>query len=499
MSRRLAAALILVLCAAATALVLARRARPAFPVSDIAITELYTRDAAHARLAVGPYSRFGWHHPGPLLFYLLAPLYVAGGGNIAALHAAALALSLLAIGAAWYAAFVFSGPPLATAVLLAATLLIVRVPSLAASPWNPHAVVLPSIALVLFGAVAAAGRAEVLWIVALVASLIVQSDVAVVPVASVVMLVAMRRAPWHSVAIAAGVAAVVWMVPVLQQVTHTPGNLGALWRFFTSGGRAHVTLTTALAAWSDAMAAPFVPGFVLARGTILEPAVVWSHVTIAAAVVGAAAAGAIVADRRGAAAVSWFGTLSAGASLVALWSATRIEPPMSDHFTFWIAALGVADLAAVVALAPWTPAVEPIAVVAAAAIVAGLGVREVSRAADGTFAITSNAPSAPNFATSIRAYLAAQQVRRPLFRIDQEQWWLAAAILAELDREGVDYAVEPDWMPMFPDRFATNGTEDAELTLAAVGLNRGLAERPGNVTVDVSSFIHVEAVRRPRS
>jgi hypothetical protein len=137
--------------------------------------------------------------------------------------------------------------------------------------------------------------------------------------------------------------------------------------------------------------------------------------------------------------------------------------------------------------------------VIAGALAAGGGIRDVSRAADGRFAITSDAPSVPNFVTSVRGYLSAEHVGRPLFRIDQEQWGLAVGILAELDRQGVAFAIEDDWLPMFPERFRARGTEDAEVTLAAARRHLDLAARPGNVTVDVSSFIHVEAIRRRRA
>ena len=42
------------------------------PQKDTALAELYTRHAARGDLLLGPYSRFGWHHPGPLLYYLYA-------------------------------------------------------------------------------------------------------------------------------------------------------------------------------------------------------------------------------------------------------------------------------------------------------------------------------------------------------------------------------------------------------------------------------------------
>src|SRR5581483_3884451 len=39
---------------------------------DIALLVLSARDALHRGVLVGPYSRYGWHHPGPSYFYLLA-------------------------------------------------------------------------------------------------------------------------------------------------------------------------------------------------------------------------------------------------------------------------------------------------------------------------------------------------------------------------------------------------------------------------------------------
>ena len=44
-------------------------------VGDLALTELQTRDVGHNWIDLGPYSRDGWSHPGPALFYALAPLY----------------------------------------------------------------------------------------------------------------------------------------------------------------------------------------------------------------------------------------------------------------------------------------------------------------------------------------------------------------------------------------------------------------------------------------
>ena len=65
---------------------------------DQALMDLAARRAAHLDQLVGPYSRAGFHHPGPAVFYLLAPFVrllassgsgCIGGGviNLAALTA----------------------------------------------------------------------------------------------------------------------------------------------------------------------------------------------------------------------------------------------------------------------------------------------------------------------------------------------------------------------------------------------------------------------------
>src|SRR5689334_21809716 len=47
-----------------------RSAPETYPVADTATTSLYALHAARGDLAVGSYSRFGWNHPGPLLYQL---------------------------------------------------------------------------------------------------------------------------------------------------------------------------------------------------------------------------------------------------------------------------------------------------------------------------------------------------------------------------------------------------------------------------------------------
>jgi hypothetical protein len=54
---------------------LSTAATPFATGSDDAVTEMMVRRATSLDLAYGPYSRFGWRHPGPLFFYFLAPFH----------------------------------------------------------------------------------------------------------------------------------------------------------------------------------------------------------------------------------------------------------------------------------------------------------------------------------------------------------------------------------------------------------------------------------------
>src|SRR5258706_2457511 len=74
-SFRLVAVALLFAFATLALLAYARQAAPYVPVGDLALIESYTIDASGGKLLVGAYSRFGWNHPGPAYFYLLAPFY----------------------------------------------------------------------------------------------------------------------------------------------------------------------------------------------------------------------------------------------------------------------------------------------------------------------------------------------------------------------------------------------------------------------------------------
>src|SRR3954467_5648186 len=81
----------------AAAILVARGGRPVVPVSDTAVIESYTLYASRAQLLVESNSRYGWHHPGPLYFYLLARVYTLAGASTPGLSAGALLINIESI------------------------------------------------------------------------------------------------------------------------------------------------------------------------------------------------------------------------------------------------------------------------------------------------------------------------------------------------------------------------------------------------------------------
>jgi hypothetical protein len=128
------------------------------PGGDQAVIEIGTGNAAKLDQGLGPYSRFGWSHPGPSWYYLLAPLYRLLGEHswamtvaVAAVHAAAAAAIVLAVRC-------FGARRLFVVAAAAVLLYVTSLPGEEwRAVWNPYALLLPAGLLLVLCAGAAAG------------------------------------------------------------------------------------------------------------------------------------------------------------------------------------------------------------------------------------------------------------------------------------------------------------------------------------------------------
>ena len=216
---------------------------------DVAANELSVQNAAHLHQAVGPYDRFGWFHPGPMLFYLLAIPYVLMHWNGAALEVGAALINLVAaVGIVGLVARRAGGKAaLGTAAILCA-FEFVRGVAYIPNAWGPEVIVLPAVLFFVLCADLAAGGVWSLVGAVVVGTFLVQTEIgtgsAVViglGLAGCVRIVDWRvhgtlrpslRNSRRAVLAALGVGAVLWAPPVWQQVTNSPGNLGVVTNYF---------------------------------------------------------------------------------------------------------------------------------------------------------------------------------------------------------------------------------------------------------------------------
>jgi hypothetical protein len=448
---------------------------------DYAALELYTRLAAQGQQLLGPYSRFGFHHPGPAYFYASVPLYLLTGGRFAGilltaglLNAACIVLILWRLGRDGGTAALLGS------ALVLAQFLSWRSPSWLFSAWNPSVAVLPfGLALVSFAAVAA-GRVRALPVAALAASFAAQTHLGCLPAAltlaaaaGLLLMPRVRalaglapRPPLSRAAllITALVLAVMWAPPIVEQLSAGGGNLAHIVGFTTYFGEAHpprevlAAVGAATAGWmAGAREGSSAAGFVL--------------VVIALAV---AHGGARVSGRAFPAALSLVTFAGLGAALL---SAARVTGPLMPYLLRWMAMLAVAAAAALAGgVAPLLgdraplsrrPRLATTLALVALAVIAGRNLALAQAARQAPPQAPEESQAAGRLAAAISPVVATSS-RRPLVEVsphaDRD---LVLGVLLALDKSGTRFAVRPFGPYRLGGRWTPDGTEDARLVLGA--------------------------------
>ena len=534
---RIATALV-VLVLVYAAVSIARRSEPTFPVSDEALIELSTLNAAQGHQLLGPYSRYAWHHPGPLLFYILAPFYAAGGFRSPALSAGALTINLAAFAIAVWILVRRGGLALTVVFCVLFGSYLARLGDLQVSAWNAHVAIVSAAALLVLAAAVASGWMRLLPAVAFLASFVVQTHVALLPLAAVAVMVALAGAelaplgadaaatrpsklgPYGSDPAATGpsklgpydrgrwrqainrsiwVTLAVWLVPAVEQMMPGGGNVTQMWRFAVqpSGGAA---MPVAFEGWAHALLAFVRPGLATPRGLLLpHDGAGWAGIC---AITEVLMLPIVVwwAHRRGRTLHRWLAIELFFVSGAALWAVSRIPDGIHEHDVFWISAVGVLNGAVIVAaLIEWAAMRglgaatwgRPDAVRAAALAV--VSVMIVGVVADGLYQLrtlalrsrtmTRNDRRILNATDLIRSEIKRLGARRPKVLIDQPVWDAAAGVTLQLRKQGISLAVPPGLERMFSGTAAADGSEDVEIAFCGGPCHDTLAARPDNVVL----------------
>jgi hypothetical protein len=223
--------------------------RQAFFLSgDTGLLDVEVLRALHFQQLLGPYDRYGWHHPGPIYPYLISFVDRGLGALKGAPSQAVVALLVngLSIAGVVYVLGRLRGPRAATVsgVILLLTVFGIG-PSYMLDPWNPYVVLMP---LALFGCLlvcAALGSPVALAAAALVGTFDMQTDIGTVPIVVVGLVVALaslvvvRRRnsgpmpPLFTKGVVAlgGITVLCWVPVLYQQFFVSPGNLSAIASF----------------------------------------------------------------------------------------------------------------------------------------------------------------------------------------------------------------------------------------------------------------------------
>jgi hypothetical protein len=253
------AAIVLVVLALSPviAVLITRVGRDYVPTGDVGLIDTRVRDvlSTHPPL-VGPYSRYGWSHPGPLMFFLIAiPSAITGQAAWATLVGGALLQGIAIVWLAWLA-WRRGGLPLLAAAMVGISLIYVTTgPWVVLEPWNPH-IAIAFFALFAFQAwLFATGDHRVLFGAAITGTFLVQTHVGYAPLVVVVVAVAgvyayfdIRWGRVDSSVLRSRVKRTVivvvllWTPALIEMVQHPPGNLPRVASYFVRSKNAEPAL-----------------------------------------------------------------------------------------------------------------------------------------------------------------------------------------------------------------------------------------------------------------
>jgi hypothetical protein len=500
---RLSVSWVLLGAAAVMALGISLRDAPrGVALADAAIGELYVLHALEGAWLLGPYSQYFWHHPGPAMFYALAPLYALAERHPAALGVGALLLNVAAVAGSIGLATRQLSVAAAVPVCLVCALWIWRTAALLTSYWNPHLILLSTLLFFWLATSVSGGRVKQLPLLAAAGSFLAQTHLGTAPlVAGLAVLAAglawkHRTAPLDDAArsarrralnAAAWVLALFWALPVAEQLANpSGGNIGLLLQYFREQRASAHDAVDIVNAWAFASTGALVPQFRHPIGWTIpgEP-----HPLVIAATLCQLAGLVLVAYRaRASDSLSRAALLAAAAEIIALVSMLRVPGEIHDHSVFWIGVIGASGwgvlfgaLASPFLPVLWTGPVprrrfELLAAVGITTLTLGLGGSSMADALK-PHVQSGAAAEVLELHAGLQDALDRRHVARPLVRIQEEVWAQAAGTLLLFYKNERAFAVERRWVHMYGAPLAARGCDFSHVLRFAPAGAPGTGER----------------------
>lgn len=219
---------------------------PRFNVfGDFALLEQSTRHVWSGDTLLGPYSRFRWRHPGPLFFWFAAPFQKMFGDASTGLYVATILVNALAAASIVACAHLFAKKAHGGAALFVVLAWFFAFGNVTANPWNPLVIVLPLMAYLVACAAVARGWTAAAFPAVAFGALVAQHHVAAVSTVAAAGAVALGAFYRHArkgggvaredrrrLALSGGLLGVLFLPPLVEQITAPRGNMRKLLSFF---------------------------------------------------------------------------------------------------------------------------------------------------------------------------------------------------------------------------------------------------------------------------
>lgn len=251
--------------------------RDFFLLGDDATLETRVVNAGRDVQYLGPYSRFGWNHPGSLYFYILLPFYQLFSMGTQSLYVGAAFINIISVLTLllflyksennyffFFTAFFFS-----LYIFGFLGLHVFR------NIWNPHVTILPFAVFIFASAYLSRGHLKTLPLSILFSSFVIQTHIAYAPAVVVIFLVSIllyileklkeqkkikrlfSKDILKIMVISAGLFIILWILPIIESLKNPPGNLLKLIYYFSHSKVTH-GITEAVAAVSNITNVPLI-------------------------------------------------------------------------------------------------------------------------------------------------------------------------------------------------------------------------------------------------
>ena len=460
-------------------LVQIRSAPESHPWGDTAITSINTARAARGDLAEGAYSRFHWNHPGPLLYQVLAPLYMLSDQREISIKWTVLLINIGAL-AGLLSVVTRRAPVLSILIGLALVPLLYREQRLLFWAWNPIVPILPFAFAIALSSGIATGAMALLPLFYAAASFIVQSHVGFAPLVLGLVATSTSALMWRLsrarsteraklfrwTAITAAALSVLWVVPIAHEFRTYPGNLTQLVEFFWTTPREPRGWEATFGITANQLLGSFAPQWQVTTTAEAPAHAPWLILAAAAVQFPLLLAAGIRARRRGASFESAFALTLLMVSTIGLCAVAAIIGPASDYLLVWLPMLGALNVAVIASEAVQLVRAAPtslhrtarwfVVVYMIGAAVLG-GTRLV-----GKHAADARSPTVGVLTSVLDEYCRQEGIDRPILRFNGPAWQMAVGVVLQFYKAGRPIAVSDDIVFLVGDPFQPTGRERAE-------------------------------------